>query len=408
MKQSSLFGRTAKEPPKNSETVSHQLLVRGGFIDQLSAGIWSFLPLGLKVFRKIENIVREEMNGISGQEVFLPALQPKELWDKTSRWDNMEPPLFKLKDVHKKEFTLGPTHEEVITDLVKRNVNSYKQLPFYLYQIQNKFRNEMRVSGGLLRVREFIMKDLYSFHAEEKDLDLYYNRVLEAYQKIFKRLNLEIKVVEAESGSIGGNYCHEFMALCPSGEDRILICEKCGEAINQEAAKGQDKCVKCGQPLKIVNGIEVAHIFKLGLKYSEKIGAKFTAKDGQEKFIPMGCYGLGLGRLMATLVEVYHDQNGILWPASVSPYQIHLLNLSREDRKGEKIYEKLIKDGIDVLYDDREVSPSIKLKDADLLGISLRAVISEKTGDKIEIKFRNQEKSELIPYSKLINLLKNV
>lgn len=408
MKQSNLFGRTAKAAPKNSETISHQFLVRGGFIDQLSAGIWTFLPLGLRVFRNIENIVREEINGISGQEVFLPTLQPKELWHQSGRWDNMEPPLFKLKDVHKKEFALGSTHEEVITDLVKRNVNSYKQLPLYLYQIQNKFRNEIRVSGGLLRVREFIMKDLYSFHADEADLDRYYNEVAKAYQKIFERLNLEIKVVEAEAGSIGGNYCHEFMALCPSGEDKILICERCKEAINREAAEGRAKCSKCGQPFKIVQGIEVAHIFKLGLKYSEKMGAKFTDKDGREKYMPMGCYGLGLGRLMATIIEVHHDQNGIIWPASVSPFKVHLLNLGQNTKKGGKLYEKLIKEKIDVLYDERDVSPAIKLKDADLLGISLRAVISEKTADKIEIKYRAQEKAELVSEQKFITLLKNV
>ncbi len=408
MKQSILFYRSAKEPPKNAEIISHQLLVRGSFIDQLSAGIWTLMPLGLKVFSKIENIIREEMNRISGQEVFLPTLQPKELWERSERWDKMEPPLFKLKDIHNKEYALGSTHEEVITDLVKKYVNSYKQLPLYLYQIQNKFRNEIRVSGGLLRVREFIMKDLYSFHTDENDLDDYYQKVLEAYKKIFTRLDLDIRVVEAESGTIGGNFCHEFMALADSGEDKVLLCDDCGLAINEEAAKNKKKCLKCGCDLRVVNGIETAHIFKLGLSYSEKMGAKYTDKDGREKSMYMGCYGIGIGRLMATIIESHHDQNGIIWPASISPYQIHLLNLNNENKKSDKIYEKLTQEGIDTLYDERDVSAAVKLKDADLLGISIRAVISEKTGDKIEIKYRCEEKSEIITIDKLIKLLKNV
>jgi len=379
--------------------------VRGSFIDQVSAGIWSLLPLGYRVFKKIENIIREEMNAIGGQELYLPTLQAKELWLKSGRWDKMEPPLFKLKDSHQKEYALGPTHEEVITDLVRRFINSYKQLPLYLYQIQNKFRNEIRVSGGLLRVKEFVMKDLYSFHRTEKDLDDFYLRVLEAYKNIFKRLELEVVIVQALSGSIGGSYCHEFMALAPSGEDKVLICSKCQTAVNFEAAKDKNRCQNCGGKLMVNNGIEAAHIFKLGQSYSRKMDANFIDKDGRKKTLEMGCYGIGLGRLLATVVERYHDRDGIVWPKSISPYLVHFLNLSPDFLLAEKVYQDLQKKGFDVLFDDRDISPSVKLKDADLIGISLRVIISDKTKNMLELKARNSQAKKLISCQELISYL---
>lgn len=406
MFQSRLFYKTLKEAPKEAKTISHKLLVRGSFIDQVSAGIWSLLPLGFRVFKKIENIIREEMNKISGQEVFLPTLQPKELWTKSGRWHKMEPPLFKLKDQHKKEYALGSTHEEVITDLARRFITSYRQLPLYLYQIQNKFRNEIRVSGGLLRVKEFIMKDLYSFHTDEKDLDTYYQKVLKAYKNIFKRCHIEVRVVKALSGSIGGDYCHEFMALTPSGEDKILLCRKCGLAQNLTAVKKEDKCPNCQGKLSLQNGIEAAHIFKLGTSYSEKLSTFFIDKNGRKRPIQMGCYGIGLGRLMATVVEIHHDLHGIIWPQSLAPFDIHLLSLTPKQNKFAKsIYKKLLPLGLDVLYDDRDVSPSVKLKDSDLIGIPLRLVVSEKTKNKIEVKKRSKSKKQLISLSDLLNKL---
>ena len=239
MKQSQLFYKTRKEIPKEAEIISHKLLLRGDFIDQLISGVYSFLPLGWRVHENIEQIVREEMNAIGGQEVFLPVLQPKQLWEETDRWNKFEPPLFKLKDRHQKDLALGPTHEEVITDLVRRRIKSYKDLPVYLYQIQNKFRNEMRPTGGLLRVREFIMKDLYSFHADEKDLTDYYKKVEKAYLKIFNRCGLKAIPMEADSGTIGGSISHEFAVLAESGESKIFLCPKCGWAISEEREKKQ-------------------------------------------------------------------------------------------------------------------------------------------------------------------------
>jgi prolyl-tRNA synthetase len=406
MRYSKLFGKTLKKTtPKRAEAISHQYLVKGGFIDQLSAGIYSFLPLGWLVHQKIENIIRDEMNEIGGQELFLPTLQPKSLWRESKRWEEMDPPLFVLKDQHQKEYALGSTHEEVITDLVRRLIKSYQDLPLYLYQIQNKFRNEIRSTSGLLRVREFMMKDLYSFHTDKKDLDNYYQKVVESYKKIFRRCGFVVKVVEALSGTIGGDVSHEFMMLCPTGEDKILFCQKCDFATSKEAVK---KCPKCGTSLKEGRSIENGHVFKLGTKYSQSMGAYFVDKDNKKKLIWMGCYGIGLGRLMATIVEAHHDEKGIIWPKEVAPYQAHLIELRNKDLKlsGEDIYKELQKKGIEILYDDREnISAGVKFADADLIGIPVRLVVSEKTENKIEWKNRNSQKSELLSLPEVIKRL---
>jgi prolyl-tRNA synthetase len=403
MYYSKLFGKTLKKIPKGAEAISHQFLVKGGFIDQLSAGIYSFLPLGWRVHQKIENIIREEMNKIGGQEVFLPTLQPKSLWLESGRWDKMDPPLFVLKDQHEKEYALGSTHEEVITDLVKRLAKSYQDLPLYLYQIQNKFRNEIRSTSGLLRVREFMMKDLYSFHTDKKDLDDYYQKVVEAYKKIFTRCGFVVKVVEASSGSIGGDVSHEFMMLCSTGEDKILFCPKCDFATSKESL---GKCPKCDSSLESGRAIENGHVFKLGTKYSKSMGAYFVDKDNQKKLIWMGCYGIGLGRLIATVVEAHHDERGIIWPKSVSPFDVQLINLTKDKKSAEKIYEELQKNQIKVLYDDREdVSAGVKFADADLIGLPARLVISEKTKDKIEWKARNSQKTELLSLKEVLQKL---
>jgi len=403
MKYSKLFGKTLKKPPKGAEAISHQYLAKGGFIDQLSAGIYSFLPLGWRVYRKIENIIREEMNKINGQEIFLPTLQPKSLWQESKRWDNMDPPLFILKDRHQKEYALGSTHEEVITDLVRRFVKSYKDLPLYLYQIQNKFRNETRSTGGLLRVREFMMKDLYSFHTDKKDLDNYYEKVVETYKRIFTRCGFVVKVVEASSGSIGGDVSHEFMMLCSTGEDKILYCPQCDFATSKETL---EKCPHCQSKLQSGRAIENGHVFKLGNKYSQSMGAYFINGKGEKKLIWMGCYGIGLGRLMASMVEANHDERGILWPQTVSPFDVHLIDLNKDKKQAEKVYEELKKAKIDVLYDDRDdVSAGVKFADADLIGIPFRLVVSEKTGEKIEYKERNSQKTELLSLEQVIKKL---
>ena len=408
MKYSQLFGKSLRKIPKGAEAVSHQLLVKGGFIDQLAAGIYSFLPLGWRVHQKIENIIREEMNAIGGQEVFLPTLQPKELWKRSNRWEHMDPPLWQTQDRHGKEYALGPTHEEVMTNLAIRFIKSYKDLPFSLYQIQNKFRNEMRSTGGLLRTREFMMKDLYSFHENEKDLDEYYQKVHQAYLKIFKRCGFEAIAVEAESGSIGGDVCHEFMMACPTGEDKIFVCEQCGWASSVNLEKRKKTCPECKSELKEVRGIENGHIFKLGTLYSEKMGAFYTDKKGKKKPIYMGCYGIGLGRLMATIVEASHDQKGIIWPEGVAPFQAHLIAADPESQKlAERVYDQFFKAGIDVLYDDREeVTAGVKFTDADLIGIPVRLVVSEKTKEKIEWKKRKEKKTELLVLGQVMKRLK--
>jgi len=406
MKQSKLFSKTLREAPKDAQTISHKLLVKGGFVNQLTSGVWSLLPLGWRVYTKIANIVREEMNKIGGQEQFLPALQPKDLWQESGRWETIDPPLFKVKDRHDKWLCLGPTHEEVITDLARQFIHSYKDLPLAVYQIQNKFRNEMRPTGGLLRTREFMMKDLYSFHATPEDLDQYYEQVIKAYYQIYKRCDLTAVAVEALSGSIGGNFSHEFMVLADSGEDKVAICVNHDWGVNVETGKDVTKCPKCGGKVEIKNSIEASHAFKLGKTYSHKMHAVFMDKDGKEQEIIMGCYGLGLQRLMAAIVEIYHDADGIIWPKSVAPFDFHLIGLDLDNpeikQKADKVYDYLIEKGVDVLYDDRLDSAGIKFKDADLLGIPVRLVVSKKTGDRIEVKERSSKTTKLVDLKHLL------
>lgn len=406
MKYSELFGKTLKNAPREAERVSHKLLIRGGFIDrQLVAGVYTLLPLGWRVYKKIENIIREEMNKIGAQELSLPSLQPRELWLRSDRWDHMDPPLFKLKDRHDKDLLIAPTHEEVITDLVGRFVNSYKDLPLALYQIQNKFRNEMRPTGGLMRVREFVMKDLYSFHASEEDLDDYYHLVIESYKNIFNCCGFHAKIVEASSGTIGGDESHEFMMICGSGEDKITYCTKCDWAANIVKSHSE-KCPKCGSLTELANSVENGHAFKLGTKYSMAMGAFFTDQYGKKKPITMGCYGIGLGRLISTVVEEHHDDRGIIWPDSLAPFSVHLVDLNLPER-GEEIYTVLKNFGINVLWDDRQgVTPGEKFADFDLIGIPLRLVISETTGDQVEFKRRDEETRDILTLEEIVERLR--
>lgn len=410
MQYSQLFGKTLKIAPKDADTASHRLLVQGGFIDQLAAGIYTFLPLGWRVHQKIANIIREEMDAIGGQELGMSVLQPKSLWAETGRWDKMDPPLFRVEDRHGKELALGSTHEEVITDLVRNRVSSYKDLPLALYQIQTKFRNEMRATGGLLRVREFVMKDLYSFHASKKDLSQYFKKVVEAYKKIFQRCGVDAVVSQASGGTIGGTETYEFQVISDVGEDEIIYCLEGDFAQNKEVStsKENDKCPNCGAKLKRAKTIEVGHVFSLGTQYSEKMGAYFVDKDGKKKPIEMGCYGIGVGRLMGTIAEVSHDDKGIIWPREVTPYDAMLVHIEDPgtEPQAKKTYEKLTKAGIDVLWDDREdVSAGEKFADADLIGIPVRLVVSAKTRDKVEWKNRDSEKTELLTISETVNRL---
>lgn len=528
-----------------AEMISHQLMLRAGLIRQLAAGIYTYLPLGYRVLQKVEQIVREEMNRIGGQELQLPALHPAELWKESGRWENYGPELFKLKDRHEREFAAGPTHEEVITDLLRGEINSYKKLPMTLYQIQTKFRDEKRPRSGLLRGREFLMKDAYSFHADQESLDKTYQDMYQAYTNIFSRLGLNFRAVEADSGAMGGKGTHEFMVLSDAGEDTIVMCEACDYAANVEMAEvvgsenaieksptsdkqlvdtpgkktihevakflgvpesqlvksilfvvdgepvlvlvrgdhevngvkvknilnaqvcemadeetvrqvagvpsgfvgpigmkekvkilvdqavmqlnefvvganqidkhyqhvqigrdfeadiigdlreiqAGDPCPRCGGIVRFQRGIEVGHVFKLGTRYSEVMNAKFLDADGKEKPFIMGCYGIGVSRAMAAIIEQHHDDNGIIWPVSVAPFAIHIIavNMKNEEQKNvaEKLYQTLTEQGFEVLFDDRLERVGVKFKDADLLGIPLRITVGAKAGEGIvEFKLR--------------------
>ena len=562
MRFSKLFGKTLRQAPAEAESVSHQLLLRAGMIAQEAAGIYSYLPLGWRVLKKIENVIREEMDKAGGQELMLPVLQPFELWQQSGRYVSFGKSLFTLTDRKEHTLALGPTHEEVITDLVHRYVQSYRELPLLLYQIQTKLRDEPRPRGGLLRVREFIMKDLYSFDADEAGLDESYQKMSQAYTNIYARLSLPTLVVEADSGAIGGKDSHEFIVLTEGGEDGIIRCSNCGYAANAEKAqfakkksnaeaplsleeiatpetktieevsgfvgvppsqtlkavfyfsdgefvfvvirgdlevnetklrnalkcaelrpatesevieaglvagfaspigikgvkvvaddsitsgsnfivgankqgyhfrnanyprdfqvdlmtdialaRAGDSCPKCRSKLSLSRGIEVGHVFKLGTFISEKFGASFLDNDGKSRPIVMGSYGIGLGRLLAAIVEQSHDDKGIIWPFSIAPYQVYLCPLNLEKSAvlptAEKIYRELQKEGIEVLFDDRDDSPGVKFNDADLLGIPLRLTLSPRTlqSQSIEAKWRTEKETQLLPLENLTVQLKKL
>lgn len=409
MKYSKLFPKTLKQTPSGAESVNHQLLVRAGFIHQEMAGVYTYLPLGWRVIEKISNIVRVEMNKIGGQEMFMPVLHPGENWQKTGRFKSFDT-LFKLKGAGSKDLVLGPTHEEIIYPLLAEHIKSYKDLPLYLYQIQTKFRDEPRAKAGLLRTREFIMKDLYAFHTDDEERDEYYKVAREAYLKIFKKLGLEVLVTKASGGTFS-DLSEEFQVLTPSGEDLIFVCPKCGGAINKEITENK-KCPECGGNLKEEKAIEVGNIFPLKRAYAEVFNLNFTDKEGEKKIVSAGCYGLGISRVMGAVVEVFHDDKGIIWPESVTPFQVHLAGLDLEDspvkRKAEEVYKLLQVEGIEVLFDDRvDVSAGAKFADADLIGIPYRVVISKKTGDKLEIKKRSEKETKLVNFNQLLEIIKD-
>ncbi len=408
MRFSNLFTKTLKETPALEKSINASFLIRGGFISQLSAGIYTFLPLGLRVRRKLETIIREEMDRIGGQEVLMPALHPKENWTKTGRWKY--PEMFKVKSRSGSDYSLGWTHEEIITPLFKKFVKSYKDLPFYGYQIQTKFRDELRAKSGLLRLREFAMKDLYSFHATQKDLDSYYERVKKAYFRICRRIGLDkFTYFTFASGGAFSKFSHEFQTETEAGEDTIYLCERCRIAINKEIIGEQKVCPGCqGKDFEIKKAIEIANIFKLGTRFSKPFNLLFTDNNGARKEILMGCYGFGIERVIGTVVEVYHDERGIIWPKNLAPFEIHLINLEGNLRESEKIYWHLLNSGLEVLWDDREETPGVKFADADLIGNPLRVVISSKTlkSKKAEIKLRNKKKLEFVSWRNLASKVK--
>lgn len=380
MRWSDAFIPTLREDPSDAEAVSHKLMVRAGFIRRLGSGTYSYLPLGFRTMRKIENIVREEMDKTGGQEVLLPAIQPAEIWKKTGRLELLKEILISYKDRSGKLNVFGATHEEVITDLAAREIKSYRDLPRILYQIQTKFRDEPRPRFGVLRSKEFIMKDAYSFDADDKGLDAVYKRMRDAYCKIFTRCGLEYTVVEADPGFMGGNISHEFMAPAACGEDMIG-----------------------GKP-----AIELGHIFKLGTKYTEALGASFLDEEGAKKDIIMGCYGIGINRILAAAIEQSHDKDGIIWPAAIAPYSVVIIVVDTDDkdvaRESEALYKKLTDKGVDVLLDDRDMRPGIKFKDSDLIGFPLQVIIGAKNlkDGKIEVKTRKDQKHSLVPVDKIL------
>lgn len=400
MKLSQLFTKTLREAPADETAINAQLLLRGSFVFKNSAGVYSYLPLGWRVLSKIANIIREEMNAIGGQELFMPALVEKKYMEPTGRW-NLDVGYFaKPKNEKEAEFVLGWSHEEVLTAIATKFINSYKDLPFSAYQIQTKFRHEARAKSGLLRGREFMMKDLYSFHASQKDLDDYYLDAKNAYLKVFKRCGLDAIYTLAAGGVFTDKFTHEFQVVSDIGEDTIYVNEKTNEAINKEVydEKGLKHLGWEKEGLIEKKSIEVGNIFDQGTKYSEALGLEFTDEKGDKKPVIMGAYGIGLGRVMGTVVEIYHDEKGIIWPENIAPFKIYLVSLDSNE-EADKIYNDLIKNNVEVLYDDREdKTAGEKFADADLIGCPVRLVVSKKTiaQDSIELKHRNQKDFKLI------------
>jgi len=407
MKYSGLFVKTLRQAPKDAETINHKLLVQAGFVDQLMAGVFSYLPLGLRVLRNIERIVREEMDAIGGQELLMPMLHPKAIWEQSGGWDGVDV-LFKLNSRTGKEYALGQSEEEVVTPLVMSRIQSYQQLPQAVYQIHWKFRDELRAKSGILRGREFFMKDMYSFHETQEDFDRFYQEVKAAYVRIFSRLGLIAKVTEASGGAFSTKISYEFMILTDAGEDDILYCTSCDFCVNVEIAKitEGDLCPHCGkEKLRKARASEAGNVFDLGQKYPKAFELGFTARDGSKQYPVMGCFGIGISRAMGILVEKYHDERGIIWPESVAPFAVHLISLHRND-DADTLYTQLQKEGHSVFYDDRDVSAGEKFADSDLIGCPIRLVISPKTGDRIEYKTRNGSDSSLMTISEVLDLLK--
>ena len=554
---SKMFIPTVKEDPKEAEVASHRLMLRAGFIRRLSSGVYTWLPLGLRSLRKVEQIIREEMNKKGAQEILMPAVQPKELWVESTRWEKYGKELLRFVDRNNRELCLGPTHEEVVTDLVRREVKSYKDLPVNLYQIQTKFRDEIRPRFGIMRSREFSMKDAYSFDADERGAEKSYMDMHEAYVNIFNRCGFRFRVVEADTGQIGGSFSHEFMVLAETGEDVIISCDTCGYAANLEraevgireksvsqkkglyrrvetpnqrkidevsaflgitpdkllktiiyntdkgtigvlvrgdreindtklknllkleeleladertieevtggplgfsgpiglsipiyadmdlkfmedfviggnerdvhvvdvntgdfnvngfydikVAEAGDKCPRCDTGgLVATRGIEVGHIFKLGLKYSKAMNATYLDSEGKEQFMVMGCYGIGVGRTVAAAIEQGNDENGMMLPLPIAPFEVNVLPVNTSHagsmEVARKIYDELMAKGVDVILDDRDERPGVKFKDCDLIGIPIRVTVGERNLKEglVEIKLRGEKEFEKVPVEEIV------
>ncbi|MBU6142040.1 hypothetical protein KGO95_02900 [Patescibacteria group bacterium] len=409
MLQSHLFSKTSKQLPEGEESKNAQLLIKGGFINKSSAGVYTFLPLGLRVLNKVNQIIREEMNAIGASELLMPSLIQKKYWEQSGRWD--VDVIYRTGEGAKTEkdfqYGLGWTHEEVITAIAKHFISSYKDLPRAAYQIQTKFRAEVRAQAGILRGREFLMKDLYSFHVDRADLDRYYQEVITAYKKIFSRLGLKALVTEASGGAFTKEYTHEFQVLHPSGEDTVYYCEACGFSQNKEIYTPEAH-KECSGEVRSGQAIEVGNVFKLGTKFSDAFKLSYTDSEGAKHPVVMGSYGIGPTRVMGTIAEVHSDEKGLTWPSAVAPFSVHLIALGDSSEvllAAQKAYELLsgLVGESEVLYDERSASAGEKLNDADLLGIPLRVVVSAKTvaAEKVEVKKRSEKTAALMTLDQL-------
>mgnify|MGYP003332267375 FL=1 len=405
------FAPLIKDTPAEAEVISHQLLLRSGMIRKVASGIYNWLPLGFKTLKLVENIVREEMANTESQEIFMPMVQPRDLWEDSKRWDKFGPELLRFKDRHERDFCLGPTHEEIITDLIRNNLSSYKELPLSLFQIQTKFRDEIRPRYGIMRGREFLMKDAYSFHLDQECLNDTYQTIREAYKAVFNRLGLDYKIVKADSGAIGGEISEEFHVLAESGEDTLAFSEESEIAINAELLINENESIDSLQgktfpdsqeEIKLAKGIEVGHIFQLGNVYSSAMNATVLDENGNRQALQMGCYGIGVSRIVAAAIEQNHDDKGIIWPKNIAPIQISILPIFKESSDktfifAEKLYKDLSKLGLRVMLDDRQERFGKKITESELVGSSYAVVIGKSyiENKTIELISRNGDKTEL-------------
>tara|TARA_X000001036_G_scaffold177037_1_gene167558 strand:+ start:3346 stop:4638 length:1293 start_codon:yes stop_codon:yes gene_type:complete len=398
---------TTKNIPKDAEIISHKLMIRSGMIKKLASGLYTWMPLGLKVLKKIENIIREEMNRADALEILMPAVQPSELWKESGRWDKYGPELLRITDRHDREFCFGPTHEEIITDIARKDIKSYKQLPIIYYQIQTKFRDEIRPRFGVMRAREFLMKDAYSFHENEECLNKTYKIMFEAYKNCFNKIGFEYKVVNADNGQIGGSESHEFHVIADNGEDELIFSDSSDYAINAELftrpPKEGDACPDGSGKVKIKRGIEVGHIFKLGKNYSEAMNASISNKENKNIKMTMGCYGIGVSRIAAAAIEQSNDEKGIIWPKSIAPYLITIISIgyTKNDivkNYTDSLYEELENNNIEVLLDDRDISPGNMFSDSELIGIPFSVIIGKQfiENNNFEFKDRKFDKTSTI------------
>ncbi len=411
MRQSKLFTKTRRDAPSDEVAKNAQLLIRAGYIHKEMAGVYSYLPLGLRTLTKIENIVREEMDAVGGQELRMATLHPSEPWKKTGAWENVDV-LFKIQSRTEKEYALGQSEEEIVTPIVQSYVPSYKDLPLAVYQIGQKYRDELRAKSGIMRGREFTMKDMYSFHESQEDFDRFYEIVKEAYLRVYTRLGLTAKVTEASGGSFTEKLSYEFMVLTDAGEDDIVYCEECTHCANIEVSKEKegDSCVKCGKgTLKSAKASEVGNVFDLGQKYAKDFGFMFKDKEGNDQLPIMGCYGIGITRLMGAIVETLSDEKGIVWPESAAPFKFHLVSLSSDEVVVQKVgalYEALTKAGKSALYDDRDARAGEKFADSDLIGLPWRINAGKETAlsGKFELVNRKTGETTLVTQEEVLAL----